>query len=270
VAIASVVVVASLVGVAEIAGNPLATQEQSTTYSVDTPSSSALAAAGHRIDAGNPATPRAASRRSLSSGSAAGRSSRSAPNGTSRESASRLGSAPVVADIGASGARLIIPSLGVDATLVPTGAVGAPGSASLTIPADVHTVAWWDGSVRDGARTVHEDAPRPGQPGVALIAGHVDSAAAGPGALFDLKALEVGAVVDVVDSDHRRSTWIVSSPPETALKTALPPALWVTSGAPKLALVTCGGPFDASTGHYLDNVIVWARPDAPDSVGTRG
>jgi hypothetical protein len=177
---------------------------------------------------------------------------------------------PAVADIGSSGARLIIPSLGVDATLVPTGAVGAPGAASLTIPSDIHTVAWWDGAVRDGARTVHEDAPRPGQPGVALIAGHVDSATTGPGALFDLKALEVGAVVDVVDSDHRRSAWIVSSPPETALKTALPPALWVTSGAPKLALVTCGGPFDASTGHYLDNVIVWARPDAPDSVGTRG
>jgi hypothetical protein len=34
---------------------------------------------------------------------------------------------------------------------------------------------------------------------------------------------------------------------------------FVNSGAPKLALVTCGGPFDAATGHYLDNVIVWAR-----------
>ena len=31
---------------------------------------------------------------------------------------------------------------------------------------------------------------------------------------------------------------------------------------PKLAIVTCGGPFDAATGHYLDNVIVWATPQA--------
>jgi hypothetical protein len=34
----------------------------------------------------------------------------------------------------------------------------------------------------------------------------------------------------------------------------------VTTGPPKLALVTCGGPFVSATGHYLDNVIVWATP----------
>lgn len=39
---------------------------------------------------------------------------------------------------------------------------------------------------------------------------------------------------------------------------ALPADLFVNSGPPKLALVTCGGPFDAATRHYLDNVIVWA------------
>jgi hypothetical protein len=31
-----------------------------------------------------------------------------------------------------------------------------------------------------------------------------------------------------------------------------------------LAVVTCGGPFDSSTGHYWDNVVVYAVPeDAP-------
>jgi hypothetical protein len=95
---------------------------------------------------------------------------------------------------------------------------------------------------------------------VALIAGHIDSAAAGPGALYDLKDLATGAVIEVIDSEHQVSNWRVSSPPETALKTALPPSLWVTTGPPKLALVTCGGPFDTATGHYIDNVIVWASP----------
>ena len=42
------------------------------------------------------------------------------------------------------------------------------------------------------------------------------------------------------------------------LKAQLPPQLWVTKGPAQLALVTCGGPFDAATGHYFDNVIVWA------------
>jgi hypothetical protein len=153
---------------------------------------------------------------------------------------------------------LLIPSLGVRAPLVPIGAVGAAETASLTIPEDIHSVGWWDGTVRDGDHTLQEDAPRPGQPGVALIAGHIDSAVAGPGALYDLGELTPGAIIEVVDSRGRLSDWVVTSAPQTTLKTQLPPSLWVTTGTPKLALVTCGGPFDSATGHYLDNVIIWA------------
>jgi hypothetical protein len=136
--------------------------------------------------------------------------------------------------------------------------VGAPETASLTIPADIHSVGWWDGTVRDGNRIVHENAPAPGQPGVALIAGHVDSAAAGPGALHNLARLKRGDTVEITDSVGHTTTWTVNAPPQTDLKSALPASLWVTTGAPRLALVTCGGPFDAATGHYQDNVIVWA------------
>jgi hypothetical protein len=170
-----------------------------------------------------------------------------------------LASGPTgVSQIQASGALLIIPALGVRAPLIPTGAVGAPETAALTIPPDIHTVGWWDGTVQDGARTVQEDAPAPGQPGVALIAGHVDSAAAGPGALHDIGTLQIGDLMQVDDSAGHVSTWRVDAAPQTNLKTELPPTLWVTTGAPRLALVTCGGPFDSATGHYLDNVIVWA------------
>jgi Sortase domain len=142
---------------------------------------------------------------------------------------------------------LVIPALGVRAPLVATGAVGPPGAATLTIPSNIHTVAWWDG------------APRPGQPGVALIAGHVDSAAAGPGALYDLARIRVGSTVRVT-LRGLTTTWRVVRAPELTPKTALPRALFRAGGPPRLALVTCGGGFDAATGHYLDNVIVWAVP----------
>ncbi len=170
------------------------------------------------------------------------------------------GAGPLVAEINSSRALLEIPAIGVRAPLVPTGADGAPGTASLVVPGNIHTVAWWDGSVLDGDRVVHENAPSPGQPGVAVIAGHIDSAFAGPGALYDLKDLDQGDTIKIVDSLGRISTWTVSAQPETALKSELPSALWVSSGPPKLAIVTCGGPFDPATGHYLDNVIVWATP----------
>jgi hypothetical protein len=167
-----------------------------------------------------------------------------------------------VSDIGPQGAALVIPKLGVDAPLAPTGAVGAPETASLTIPSDIQTVAWWDGTVQDGHRIIQEDAPKPGQAGVAVIAGHIDSAAAGPGALFNLKDLTPGDGITIVGSNGQRANWTVSAAPETALKTELPASLWVTTGPPKLAIVTCGGPFDSATGHYVDNVIVWATPSS--------
>jgi hypothetical protein len=29
---------------------------------------------------------------------------------------------------------------------------------------------------------------------------------------------------------------------------------------PRLVILTCGGPFDAATGHYLDNIVAYALP----------
>jgi hypothetical protein len=31
-------------------------------------------------------------------------------------------------------------------------------------------------------------------------------------------------------------------------------------GAPRLTLITCGGPFDSRTRHYRDNIVVTAEP----------
>jgi len=34
----------------------------------------------------------------------------------------------------------------------------------------------------------------------------------------------------------------------------------MSTPVPRLALITCGGEFDGSTGHYVDNVVVVAVP----------
>jgi hypothetical protein len=44
-------------------------------------------------------------------------------------------------------------------------------------------------------------------------------------------------------------------------KTKIPLAKYfATDGAPRLTLITCGGPFNEATGHYRDNVVVTAVP----------
>jgi hypothetical protein len=44
------------------------------------------------------------------------------------------------------------------------------------------------------------------------------------------------------------------------LKRKLPPGVYSLRGRPRLVLVTCGGPFIESQGHYRDNVVVVAIP----------
>lgn len=164
-----------------------------------------------------------------------------------------------VATGGVGPTRLVIPRLGVDAPIVPTGASG-PNGGALVIPSDIHVVGWWDGVWQSPTGTINEAVPEPGQPGVAVLAGHVDSAAAGDGALYSLRNAKQGDAITVYGQGGQQTNWTVSQPPLIVIKSALPSSLWVNSGPPKLAVVTCGGPFDAQTGHYVDNVIVWATP----------
>jgi hypothetical protein len=43
-------------------------------------------------------------------------------------------------------------------------------------------------------------------------------------------------------------------------KDAFPTAsVYGKAGYPSLRLITCGGPFDQATGHYVDNIIVYAH-----------
>ena len=44
-------------------------------------------------------------------------------------------------------------------------------------------------------------------------------------------------------------------------KTALPTSrIWTKANRPLLRLITCAGSFDRATGHYRDNLIVYASP----------
>jgi len=36
-------------------------------------------------------------------------------------------------------------------------------------------------------------------------------------------------------------------------------AIYANTSYPSLRLITCGGPFDSSTGQYLDNIVVYAH-----------
>jgi Sortase domain len=151
--------------------------------------------------------------------------------------------APVTSPAGAP-ARIQVPSLGIDAPVVAS--VIDVKQGVLGVPADIHKTGWWS------------DSASPVDPtGTVLIAGHVDSAAAGAGAFFPLKQARRGTLVQVTTASGQTKTYKVSSV-ETMLKEDLPTRIWSQKGPNRLVVVTCGGPFDQATGHYRDNIVVTA------------
>jgi sortase (surface protein transpeptidase) len=140
--------------------------------------------------------------------------------------------------------RLRIPALGIDAPLTH---LGVAPDRTIEVPADFAVPGWFD------------QGPRPGQPGPAVILGHVDSKA-GPAVFYRLSRLPVGAVVFVDRADGSTVDFRVRGTQHVA-KTAFPTDLvYAPTLEPSLRLVTCGGPFDHTKSSYSDNVIVYADP----------
>ena len=145
-------------------------------------------------------------------------------------------------DIGDS--RLAVPSLGIDAPVMSVGMTGT----QLDVPDDVHMVGEWSGGGTPTATS-----------GTVLLAGHVNWAGQGPGALAHLASIAPDANVLLSTPGGIATTWSVTSV-EAVTKADLPQAIFDRSGPHRLVLVTCGGAFNSATGHYEDNVVVTATP----------
>jgi sortase (surface protein transpeptidase) len=136
---------------------------------------------------------------------------------------------------------ITIPSIGVQAPIV---AVGLRADGAMQLP-DPDQVGWY------------KRGPRPGAPGPAVLIGHVDDRT-GPDVFYRLRELRPGDEILVGQRDGSTTRFIVGRL-ERHPKTALPTKrIWTTTSRPLLRLITCGGSFDHATGHYRDNLIVYA------------
>jgi hypothetical protein len=138
-----------------------------------------------------------------------------------------------------------IPAIGVHSELLrlgvnPDGTIQVP---SLFGRAD--EAAWYKYSVT------------PGQYGASVIEGHVDSRQ-GPAVFYRLGALHPGNRVEVRLADGVTAVFRVTGVRQYA-KTRFPARIiYGASPYAALHLITCGGAFDFTTGHYLSSTVVFA------------
>lgn len=135
--------------------------------------------------------------------------------------------------------QLVIGKLGVDTQLT---TLGLTDDNEHEVPPDTTPeVAGW-----------YEGGPAPGEIGPAILLGHINGDGK-PGIFEKLPDLVVGdeVVVDGKVFKVYETTW--------APKNNFPAdKVYAKTTEPELRLITCGGDFDQSTGHYKDNFIVYA------------
>lgn len=158
------------------------------------------------------------------------------------------------------------PSPKVDAPTLPRSK-----PVALNIPSiGVHSVVQYLGQTADGALETpapgpHYDeaawyrhSPTPGSLGPAIVLGHVDSAADGPSVFFRLGELRSGDRVSIIRADDSVAVFIVDRVRRYAKDDFPTKLVYGNINHAGLRILTCGGAFDDSTGHYLDNIVVFA------------
>jgi hypothetical protein len=124
--------------------------------------------------------------------------------------------------------------------------LGLNADGTLEVPTSYEQTGWWSGGTLPGDR------------GPSVIVGHVDSAN-GPAVFARLSSLRAGDRFSVIRANGTTVRFEVTGTGEYP-KAAFPTEL-VYGPVPfaGLRLITCSGAFDRSTGHYVDNYVVFAR-----------
>ncbi|MFN2465145.1 MAG: class F sortase [Candidatus Dormibacteria bacterium] len=136
--------------------------------------------------------------------------------------------------------RLIISSIGVNAPVV---GVGVDKDNNMAVTNESYNVGWYRlGTV-------------PGEPGDAVIDGHLDWYDTPHAVFYNLKKVSRGDDIEVQRLDGITKHFRVTSVRSVAYDASVA-GLFADSGPPRLTLITCGGPWSQKLGQYLERVIV--------------
>lgn len=155
-------------------------------------------------------------------------------------------SAPPAAPQVAEPVSIALPSLGLDAPVVP---VGVEDDGLMEVPEDVRTVGWY----RFG--------PAPGSAaGSAVLSGHVNDRTQGVGVFARIAELQIGDTVEVRLADGAAVAYRVVAREQWPKGEVPLDRLFDRGGSHRVVLITCGGVFDRGARNYEDNIAVTTVP----------
>ncbi|TDD17640.1 class F sortase [Nonomuraea diastatica] len=140
--------------------------------------------------------------------------------------------------------RLVIKRLGVNA---PIRSVGLAKNGTIQVPPanNANLVGWY------------RNMSTPGEAGPAVLLGHKDTKTS-PAVFNRLPELKHGDTIEVKRQDKTTAVFTVGGVEQASKKTFPTQRVYGSQENAQLHLITCGGTYDRRTGHYTDNVIVYA------------
>jgi LPXTG-site transpeptidase (sortase) family protein len=141
-------------------------------------------------------------------------------------------------------ARLVVPSLGIDAPIV---TLGVDSSGTMQSPDNPTDVAWYSFSARPGERSN------------VVLAGHLDYVNYGPAVFYRLKEAGAGDEVQLLLVDGSTAHYRVLA--VTSYDEATAPVLDIVGPTENevVTLITCGGSFDPLSREYDKRVVLRAE-----------
>ena len=138
-----------------------------------------------------------------------------------------------------------IPAIGVHSSLL---RLGVNSDGTIQVP-PLRT--------RAGEAAWFKYSATPGQIGTSVIEGHVNNYQ-GPAVFFRLGALRPGDTVNVTLADGITAVFRITGVRQYAKSRFPAQTIYGAAGYAALHLITCGGAFDYTTGHYLSSTVVFA------------
>jgi sortase (surface protein transpeptidase) len=138
--------------------------------------------------------------------------------------------------------RIVIPSIGVDARIVP---LGLNRDRTMQVPTNRADAGWF----RPG--------PEPGEVGAAVIVGHL-ATTGGSGVFARLARLKRGGLIKVQVKGGPTLRFVATSMIRVAKSRFPTRRVYAKTARPTLRLITCAGRLNRATGHHADNYIVFA------------
>lgn len=142
--------------------------------------------------------------------------------------------------------RLIIPTIGVNANIQSVG-LAWQGNGEMGIPTNFTDVGWYNGG------------PRPGEPGSAVIDGHLDGRNVKEAVFYDLGNLKAGDLVEVVDAGGKTWQFKVTDVKLYDYDASTTDIFSSDDSKAHLNLITCAGDWLKDQKQYNQRVVVFTE-----------